>query len=583
MASTSPPLAITPLYGSSSSKSDQLWCSDDGNSTLVEWCGVRILVNVGLTEDIPETWPAHDALLLTDASLSSCGALPLYVRTMKSNIVKGLEVTDQPDQKEEGVLPPIFATFPTQKIGQLTLYDLHARLCLDGGKPDFSLDELDDCASQIHCVKYSQPISLGTGNLSLTLLPAGHLLGASLLRLHCLIDDTVTVLIPRSYQVAREWHLDSSPLLQAVPSPDVLITYAGGMAAPVLNTVPKLYKPPRLAAQSLSQHVLATLRRDGNVLLPTDAAGRVVEVLGCLYTTWQQQRLTGTYGLVWYHPLASTVAQSVCLGQLEWMSRERGKEFDAASNSNSAASTSIWRFGTVRQQQQNNSNNSIVLCATLQELQQYLADSSLPTCVVASGLSMENGPSRNVLQLWADGPDNAIILTDSRGAMKRNDEVVNLWNLDEASTSKNLQPHLTVAAQLLSAWLKQQKQDSVDDEEEEDDAIPVVLPVPQRKPLAGPALTRFLEHERAVRRQERERSQQEALLRTVEQARGELRLGGGDTAMAAAPTAKASGQQQQHQSRPKKKSRFDTTLFLKFSKPLHCKLSRWRVSCALLG
>jgi len=39
---------------------------------------------------------------------------------------------------------PIYATFPVVKMGQMTLYDQHAAICLDGGRPPYDLEDVDD-------------------------------------------------------------------------------------------------------------------------------------------------------------------------------------------------------------------------------------------------------------------------------------------------------------------------------------------------------------------------------------------------------------------------------------------------------
>ena len=49
----------------------------------------------------------------------------------------------------------IYATFPTIKMGQMTLYDHHANICLDGGNPGYSLQDIDSLFA--NATYYQQP------------------------------------------------------------------------------------------------------------------------------------------------------------------------------------------------------------------------------------------------------------------------------------------------------------------------------------------------------------------------------------------------------------------------------------------
>ena len=54
----------------------------------------------------------------------------------------------------------------------------------------------------------------------------------------------------------------------------------------------------------LIESIMAALRRDGNVLLPVDASGRVLELLLLLDRHWEKQRLGGAYNLCWVGPMS---------------------------------------------------------------------------------------------------------------------------------------------------------------------------------------------------------------------------------------------------------------------------------------
>ena len=106
-------LRVTPIYGSKRSNSDSLSLSP--SCTLIEYGGVKILVNVGFDESlsfipdydndananhkdndandandvsasqkmagVPSVLPSVDAVILTDSSLHSLGGIPIFYGT----------------------------------------------------------------------------------------------------------------------------------------------------------------------------------------------------------------------------------------------------------------------------------------------------------------------------------------------------------------------------------------------------------------------------------------------------------------------------------------------------------------------
>jgi hypothetical protein len=132
----------------------------------------------------------------------------------------------------------------------------------------------------------------------------------------------------------------------------------------------------------------------------------------------------------------------------------------------------------------------------------------------------------------------------------------------------------TVAAQLLRAWAQAQAAGS-----EMDDSIDVDVSVTVRTPLTGSELKEFLAGEEAKQQARQRENEKRAMLAQVELAKGQLHLGEDDAAatrrQAAAVATTAAPHQpltQKASHRPKKKGRFDSNLFLKYSKPLHSKL-----------
>ncbi|KAL3909984.1 MAG: hypothetical protein SGILL_007870 [Bacillariaceae sp.] len=527
-------------------------------------------------------------------------------------------------------------------MGQMTLYDYHANLSLDGQKPPFSLEELDVAFGQLRTIKYSQTLLLpfstteavGNANmlpaatsstnsrLAVTAHRAGHLLGGAFLLLERLQDET-TVVLTSTYHIAKELHLDASTLLKYGATPDVLITRPGGPACPALG---QLYQQKLLsrtplvtqAQRNLSNHVLNILRRDGNVLLPVDASGRALELVLLFQRFWERQRLAGSYNLVWLGPMTYNTLE-FARSQLEWMNTALGNQFD-----NSQRSSGITGHPYALR--------DVQLCTNMTELDKVMANGD-PTCVLASGMTLDHGPARDLLLRWGDNDNNAIVFTDSSQCCKRQMDraprarvpapVPNFAgeggglvratsgavqsDADNAVASATAEPlvareevataaaqeaglagaeggdededvgmaiavgeasKFTAAYQLIEHWCRAKLEDR-----EMEDSVDVDVLVPKRRPLTGAELQQFMEDEEAARRAQRMQEEKEAMLREVELAKGRLRLGEDAGAASAGKSAEAAATASAIANLPyartKKKSRFDSSLFLKFSKPLH--------------
>jgi cleavage and polyadenylation specificity factor subunit 2 len=455
---------------------------------------------------------------------------------------------------------PMYATFPTVKMGQMALYDQHASLSLDGTKPPFSLEKLDSATSALKTIKYAQTITVPhpeTGKPALSITPqrAGHVVGGAFFVLQRLQDETVVVLTS-AYHVARELHLDSSTLLKYGATPDVLVTYPGGPAMGQLSqlfggsTKPLIQQPVvSQAEKTLTETVLAVLRRDGNILLPVDASGRVLELLLLLSQHWDRHRLTGAYNLCWVGPMAQNTLE-FARSQLEWMAAPLVAQFDSQRGHPYAL-------------------KNVSICSSMSELEAAIANGN-PSCVLASGLSLDCGMSRDLLLKWADNPDHALIFTDSSQAWLRNSSLlqdsVDRNEENDDLVGSRIAPeeasYLSTAGQLLSQWCQAKLEGR-----EMDDVVDIDVPVAYRAPLAGSELREFLAAEEASRLKKKEAEEKQAMLREVELAKGQLRLGEEEekkktTSMATTTFGTM---------RPKKKSRFDSSLFIKFSQPLHRK------------
>jgi len=427
-------LAVTPLAGSNGHEDYLL----PPECTLVEYRNVRILWNLGIMPNVVQV----DAVLLSDASLAAISAWPRFVR-------------DYPHVA-------VYATFPVLKMAQLTLYDYHASICLQGQDPGFTLDDVDTAFTKGISLKYAQSQQLG--DLSWTPTRAGGTIGASIWTLRSLTDNARVVLV-RTAQLARERVLDASQLLKE-KEPDVLIVRPGR---------PGSFKKP---AAQFTETVQAVLRRDGHVLVPTDAAGRLLELIYLLEPL--------NIPLVVFGPMVPQVLEWTS-SLLEWQSTAVQARFDASQ-------ANPWRH----------------LRLTVVTQPSQLADilAQRPTCVLATGSSLSPGPAAQVLPLVADNPDHALVQISATECQKDTPGGVLYQNRDT-------------------------------------DVVTVTLPQVVRTELTGPERIDFEAREQAARTQAAQELRQEELLNQVEAAKDELRIAQSST------------------------KRFDSTLFLKYSKPLH--------------
>jgi Cft2 family RNA processing exonuclease len=548
------------------------------------------------------------------------------------------------DDDDFSLVPPIYATFPTVKMGQMTLYDFHANLSLDGTKPPYTLEEMDRAFTYLRTIKYSQTLLLpnpqqqqqrrrrhtnDNPRLAVTAYHAGHVVGGSFLVFRRLQDETSVVFTASTYHIAKELHLEASTLLKYGSTPDVLVTHPGGPACPLIGQLYQKQIIPRTplvtqAQRNLTNHVLSVLRRDGNILLPVDASGRALELILLLHNFWDRQRLPGSYNLIWYGSMVHNTIE-FARSQLEWMNGQLGNQFDN-SHRGGAHPYAL---------------RDVQICTNLTELEKIMSNGD-PSCVLASGLDLDHGPARDLLLRWGDNDNNAVVFTDSSQCCKRQlsraartrmaaaaaassgdaaqqglvgidestgggtaaasavggpsatiSQVGNVIVSEEVAAAAAHETGLigagadgdeedadvgaliseeeaskyTTAYQLLNYWCQAKLEDR-----EMDDFVEVDVLVPQRRPLAGPELKLFMEQEEAARRAQRKQEEEEAMLREVELAKGRLRLGeDGGQASAGKGVESAVPAPVAHLpfARSKKKSRFDSSLFLKFSKPLH--------------
>lgn len=242
-----------------------------GSRYLVEADGARVLVDCGMFQGLKElrlrNWaeptvpPASiDAVVLTHAHLDHVGMLPRLVA--------------------QGFRGRIFCTPGTQDLCSLVLPDA-GRLQEDESdranrygysrhkpaRPLFTEDQAIQTLSRLQPVGYERPIPVTGGSLEVEFLPTGHLLGAAYVRMRRSGGQGGTVLF------GGDLGRYNRPIL---PDP------AAGVAADVLlveSTYGDRLHPAEDDGERLRQLITETVERDGKLIIPSFAIGRVEEVL----------------------------------------------------------------------------------------------------------------------------------------------------------------------------------------------------------------------------------------------------------------------------------------------------------------
>ncbi|CAK9160932.1 unnamed protein product [Ilex paraguariensis] len=204
---------------------------------------------------------------------------------------------------------------------------------------------------------------------------AGHLLGGTVWKI---TKDGEDVIYAVDFNHRKERHLNGT-VLESFVRPAVLITDAYN----ALNNQPSR----RQRDQEFLDAILKTLRVDGNVLLPVDTAGRVLELLLILEQYWAQNHLT--YPIFFLTYVGSSTIDYV-KSFLEWMSDSIAKSFEHTRDNAFLL-------------------KHVTLLVSKGELEK-VPDG--PKIVLASMASLEAGFSHDIFVEWASDAKNLVLFTE---------------------------------------------------------------------------------------------------------------------------------------------------------------------------
>ncbi|KAF5190062.1 Cleavage and polyadenylation specificity factor subunit [Thalictrum thalictroides] len=348
---------VTPLGGAYNENPLSYLISIDGFNLLVD-CGWNDRFDESLLEPLTSVSSKIDAVLLSHPDTVHLGALPYAMKRL-------------------GLSAPIYSTEPVYRLGLLTMYDHYLSRQQVSDFELFNLDDIDSAFQSITRLTYSQNYHLSEKGEGIVIAPhvAGHLLGGTVWRI---TKDGEDVIYAVDFNHRKERHLNGT-VLESFVRPAVLITDAYNALNNQLST--------RQRDQKFLELIWNTLRDDGNVLLPVDTAGRVLEILLILEQYWTQNHLSYPIFLLTY---VATSTFDYVKSFLEWMSDAIAKSFEQSRE------------------------NAFLLkhvtpILSKQELENVPGG---PKVVLASMASLECGFSHDIFVEWATNKKNLVLFTE---------------------------------------------------------------------------------------------------------------------------------------------------------------------------
>lgn len=352
-------IRFTPLSGAKDEKPLCYLLQVDEFRFLLD-CGWNENLDMEVVENIRKHMHSIDAVLLSHPDIYHVGALPYLVGKC-------------------GLSCPIYATIPVHKMGQMFVYDFYLSHHNYKDFEFYSLDDVDTTFEKIEQLKYSQHVSLkGRGHgLSITPYLAGHMIGGTMWKI--MKEGEEDIIYAVDFNHKKEIHLNGA-VLETFSRPALLITDA-------FNAVKQQARRRERDIQLMNK-ILATVRKDGNVLLACDTAGRILELTQLLDQLWRSQDSgLSVYSLVVMNNVVYNTVE-FAKSQVEWMSDKMMKSFEALR-------TNPFSF------------KHVVQCHTMKELEEVPS----PKVVLASTADMNSGFSRELFIQWAPDPKNTVIFT----------------------------------------------------------------------------------------------------------------------------------------------------------------------------
>ncbi|KAM7491337.1 hypothetical protein LguiA_034258 [Lonicera macranthoides] len=348
---------VKPLCGVYNENPLSYLVSVDGFNFLID-CGWNDHFDPALLLPLSRVAASVDAVLLSHPDTLHLGALPYAMKQL------GLSAT-------------VYATEPVFRLGLLTMYDHYLSRKQVSDFDLFTLDDIDSAFQNVTRLTYSQNHHMSGKGEGIVIAPhvAGHLLGGTVWKI---TKDGEDVIYAVDFNHRKERHLNGT-VLESFVRPAVLITDAYN----ALNNQPSR----RQRDQEFLDAILKTLRADGNVLLPVDTAGRILELILILEQYWAQHHLT--YPIYFLTYVSSSTIDYV-KSFLEWMSDSIAKSFEHTRDNAFLL-------------------KHVTLLISKSELENVPEG---PKIVLASMASLEAGFSHDIFVEWASDVKNCVLFTE---------------------------------------------------------------------------------------------------------------------------------------------------------------------------
>lgn len=412
-------ISITPLSG--------VYTSSPTVSHLLSIDDFNILLDIGWTSAFDPEYLSNlskiaskiNLVLLTQPSIAHAGALPYAVANF-------------------GLKAPVFSTIPVWRMAQMFLTD--AVLSMDAQAPfdlftrediatAFDIYPVDDQAPRYKLLKYQQnfPLDSLPGGQGIVITPhnAGHMLGGTVWEIS---KQTERIVYAPKFNHRRERHLNPTTLA-SFSRPSHLIVGAHRALTNTETSRPK----------DLHNFIVNVLKAMGNVLIPIDTAGRLLEVAVQLEELWtsESEQFANVPLVVLSDVAAKTNGYATIM--IEWMSDEIVRRFDVSREN-------IFAFKNIK------------FCHSLSELANFRS----PMVILATSVSMEMGPARYLFAEWAPNPRNAVLLIDRP---EPDTLYQTLYDRIERSTGKELMMKGGMSNQPFSLTLKLRRKEFLQGEE----------------------------------------------------------------------------------------------------------------------
>ncbi|KAK7831420.1 cleavage and polyadenylation specificity factor subunit 2 [Quercus suber] len=349
---------VTPLCGVYNENPLSYLVSIDSFNFLID-CGWNDHFDPTLHQPLSKVASTIDAVLVSHPDTLHLGALPYAM-------------------KQLGLNAPVYATEPVYRLGLLTMYEQFLSRKQISEFDLFTLDDIDSAFQVMTRLTYSQNHHLTGKGEGIVIAPhvAGHLLGGTMWKI---TKDGEDVIYAVDLNHRKERHLNGTVLASFV-RPAVLITDAYN----ALNNQP--YRRGE-KENEFGETIKKTLGAGGNVLLPVDTVGRVLELILTLEQYWTDKSLN--YPIFFLTYVASSTIDYV-KSFLEWMSDSIAKSFE-----------------------QNRENPFLLkhvrFCISKSELDNAPDG---PKVVLASMASLEVGFSHDIFVEWATDAKNLVLFTE---------------------------------------------------------------------------------------------------------------------------------------------------------------------------